>query len=86
MARLITAALEALGVNVWLDQYRMSRQATREQILDGVYKAFQCARYVIILVAPGDWDRFADKDDIHHWEWEISLKSSEYINNTNNIV
>ncbi|KAL0578460.1 hypothetical protein V5O48_003509 [Marasmius crinis-equi] len=57
----------------------MRREATREQVLDGVYKAFQRARNVIILVAPGDWDRFANSDDIHRWEWEISLRSSKPI-------
>jgi len=78
MARLVTDALEALGMRVWLDQRQMSMDATREEVLEGVYNAFLCARYVIILAAPGDWDRFVNDNDIHRWEWEISLKSSEY--------
>ncbi|KAF9461361.1 hypothetical protein BDZ94DRAFT_1196210 [Collybia nuda] len=77
MARLIAAILEALGVTVWLDQHQMSRDTTRDQVLDGISKAFQRVRYVIILAAPGDWDRFVNRDDIHHWEWEISLKSGK---------
>ena len=78
MARLVAEVLEAMGVTVWLDQHQMSRQANREEVLDGIHKAFQCARSVIILAAPGDWDRFADDDDIHRWEWEMSLRSGEF--------
>ncbi|KAH7873945.1 uncharacterized protein C8R40DRAFT_1161310 [Lentinula edodes] len=75
MARTVAKTLEAMGVTVWLDQQQMSRQATREQVIAGIHKAFQRVQYVIILAAPGDWDRFVNEDDIHRWEWEISLKS-----------
>ncbi|KAI3605032.1 hypothetical protein WG66_001931 [Moniliophthora roreri] len=77
MARLIAEVLESMGVAVWLDQHEMSRSSTREQVLDGIRKAFQRVRYVVILAAPGDWDRFVDHDDIHQWEWEMSLKSDK---------
>ncbi|KAJ4474830.1 hypothetical protein J3R30DRAFT_3294862, partial [Lentinula aciculospora] len=75
MARMVAETLEAIGVTVWLDPHQMSRDATREQVLTGIHKAFQRVQYVIILAAPGDWDRFVNEDDIHRWEWEISLKS-----------
>lgn len=76
MARTVARTLETMGVTVWLDQQQMSRQATREQVIAGIHKAFQRVQYVIILAAPGDWDRFVNEDDIHRWEWEMSLKSS----------
>ncbi|KAJ3860130.1 hypothetical protein EV359DRAFT_49722, partial [Lentinula novae-zelandiae] len=75
MARTVARTLETMGVTVWLDQQQMSRQATREQVITGIHKAFQRVQYVIILAAPGDWDRFVNEDDIHRWEWEMSLKS-----------
>ncbi|KAJ3823084.1 hypothetical protein F5880DRAFT_575039 [Lentinula raphanica] len=78
MARAVADTLSrSFGITVWLDQYQMSRDATREQVLSGIHKAFQGVRYVIILAAPGDWDRFVNDDDIHRWEWEISLKSGK---------
>lgn len=77
MARLVTEALKAMGMTVWLDQYQLSENAPREEVFETVYDAFLSARYVIILAAPGDWERFADDDDIHRWEWEISMKSSK---------
>jgi hypothetical protein len=77
MARLIAEVLRRMNIRVWLDQQEMSQSATREQVLDGVHKAFVRARYVIILAAPGDWQRFKDPEDIHRWEWEMSLKSGK---------
>lgn len=78
MARLIVEVLKRMNIRVWLDQLEMSQSATREHILDGVRKAFTRARYVIILAAPGDWQRFKDAEDIHRWEWEVSLKSGTF--------
>ncbi|KAJ3993121.1 hypothetical protein F5050DRAFT_1578294, partial [Lentinula boryana] len=77
MARSVAETLQAQGIRAWLDQQQMNRDATREQVLTGIHNAFQGVQYVIILAAPGDWDRFLNEDDIHRWEWEISLKSGK---------
>ncbi|KAJ3795632.1 hypothetical protein GGU11DRAFT_214185 [Lentinula aff. detonsa] len=77
MARSVAETLQAQGITAWLDQQQMNRDATREQVLIGIHNAFQGVQYVIILAAPGDWDRFLNEDDIHRWEWEISLKSGK---------
>lgn len=75
MARLVAEILERMNVHVWLDQHEMSQSATREQVIQGIRRVFARVQSVIILAAPGDWQRFTDEEDIHRWEWELSLNS-----------
>ncbi|KAL2004577.1 hypothetical protein VTN00DRAFT_3313 [Thermoascus crustaceus] len=77
MARLVAEILERMNVRVWLDQHEMSQSATREQVIQGIRRVFAHVQSVIILAAPGDWQRFTDEEDIHRWEWELSLNSAD---------
>ncbi|KZP05346.1 hypothetical protein FIBSPDRAFT_923178 [Athelia psychrophila] len=77
MARLVGELLKSMGVLVWLDQFAMSRDTRREDVCDHITEGFQKAQMVIILSAPGDWDRFLESDDIHRWEWEMSMNSDK---------
>lgn len=76
MARLVTEVLRSFGVTVWLDQQCVEMDANRENILRDVGEALKSSEVVIFLVAPGDWDRFLEAEDIHRWEWEAAIASS----------
>lgn len=78
MARLVTEIFEKEGRQVWLDQRALDRTANPEHVVRTISKVFPCISQVIILVAPGDWQRFTDLEDIHRWEWELALRSGQY--------
>jgi hypothetical protein len=77
MARLVAEMLEKNNRRVWLDQREMKRTITSEQVIRQIAEIFLWVPRVIILAAPGDWRRFTDADDIHRWEWELSLQSGK---------
>lgn len=77
MARLVAEMMEKNRRRVWLDQWEMRRDTTSDQVVRQISDIFLCIPKVIILAAPGDWDRFTNADDIHRWEWELSLQSGK---------
>ncbi|KAE8316651.1 hypothetical protein BDV41DRAFT_561949 [Aspergillus transmontanensis] len=79
MARLVAEMMEKNRRRVWLDQWEMRRDTTSDQVVRQISDIFLCIPKVIILAAPGDWDRFTNADDIHRWEWELSLQSDKKI-------
>ena len=48
-----------------------------DQVVRRISDIFLSVPKVIILAAPGDWNRFTNADDIHRWEWELSLQSGK---------
>lgn len=77
MARLVAEMMEKNRRRVWLDQWEMNKNTTPDQVVRQISDIFLCVPKVIILAAPGDWDRFTNADDIHRWEWELSLQSGK---------
>ncbi|KAI9900672.1 hypothetical protein N3K66_004934 [Trichothecium roseum] len=61
--------------SIWLDQREIQRSAAPRDVVGKIAHTFRLVDQVIILAAPGDWARFANDDDIHRWEWELSLRS-----------
>lgn len=82
MARLVTEMLKKRSRQVWLDQLEMQRTTTPTQVVGKIAEIFLKVPQVIILAGPGDWLRFADSNDIHRWEWELSLRSGKPSVNT----
>ncbi|KAE8357114.1 hypothetical protein BDV27DRAFT_139922 [Aspergillus caelatus] len=79
MARLVAEMMEKNRRQVWLDQWEMNKNTTPDQVVRQISDIFLRVPKVIILAAPGDWDRFTNADDIHRWEWELSLQSDKKI-------
>ncbi|KAJ5399895.1 hypothetical protein N7465_010384 [Penicillium sp. CMV-2018d] len=79
MARLVAEIIGKECHRVWLDQREMQRSTPPEQVIWKIANIFPRVSQVIILAAPGDWLRFANNDDIHRWEWELSLQSDKKI-------
>jgi len=79
MARLVSEILRSLEIPVWLDQNRIDVDAGKEEVYSIVGEAFKFSKVIVFLAAPGDWDRFADPDDIHRWEWEVAIESGKPI-------
>lgn len=77
MARLVAEIIEKKRRSVWLDQHQMTRSTGPKEVTKRISKSFLSVSQIIILAAPGDWHRFTNPDDIHRWEWEMSLRSSE---------
>lgn len=77
MARLVTEMLKKRSHQVWLDQLEMQRTTTPTQVVRKIAEIFLKVPQVIILAGPGDWLRFSDCNDIHRWEWEVSLRSGK---------
>ncbi|KAE8402442.1 hypothetical protein BDV37DRAFT_272901 [Aspergillus pseudonomiae] len=69
MARLVAEMMEE------------AKHGTRapDQVVRRISDIFLSVPKVIILAAPGDWNRFTNADDIHRWEWELSLQSDKKI-------
>ncbi|ODM15142.1 hypothetical protein SI65_09381 [Aspergillus cristatus] len=64
---------------VWLDQLEMQRTTAPKQVIGKIAEIFLRVPQVIILAGPGDWHRFSDSNDIHRWEWELSLQSDKKV-------
>lgn len=79
MARLVAEMIEKNNRRIWLDQREMKRTTSGEQVVVKITQKFPRVSQVIILYAPGDWLRFANTDDIHLWEWELSLRSGKIL-------
>ncbi|KAE8356316.1 hypothetical protein BDV28DRAFT_117274 [Aspergillus coremiiformis] len=79
MARLVTEMMKTKSRRVWLDQLEMQRTMPPDEVIGRIADTFLWVSQVIILAAPGDWHRFADPNDIHRWEWELSLRSDKKI-------
>ncbi|KNG88040.1 hypothetical protein ANOM_004080 [Aspergillus nomiae NRRL 13137] len=79
MARLVAEMMEEAKRRVWLDQWEMRRDTTPDQVVRRISDIFLSVPKVVILAAPGDWNRFTNADDIHRWEWELSLQSDKKI-------
>jgi hypothetical protein len=78
MARLIAEMIEKKTRRVWLDQHQMTRSTEAGEVTKRIAQTFLSVSQIIILAAPGDWHRFSNMDDIHRWEWEMSLRSGEW--------
>ncbi|KAB8221465.1 hypothetical protein BDV33DRAFT_202465 [Aspergillus novoparasiticus] len=79
MARRVAETIKENSRRVWLDQWEMRRNTAPDQVVRRISDIFLCVPKVIILAAPGDWNRFTNADDIHRWEWELSLHSDKKI-------
>lgn len=77
MARLVAEMLDRHRRRTWLDQHQMERTLDPKEVVERIADSFHTVSQVIILAAPGDWHRFANTDDIHRWEWELSLESGK---------
>ncbi|KAF5717919.1 nadph dehydrogenase 2 [Fusarium mundagurra] len=77
MARLVAEMIEKKSRRIWLDQHQMTRTTEAGEVTKRISNTFLSVSQIIILAAPGDWDRFTNPDDIHRWEWEMSLRSGE---------
>ncbi|KAF5681731.1 hypothetical protein FDENT_7966 [Fusarium denticulatum] len=77
MARLVAEMIEKKSRRIWLDQHQMTRSTEAGEVTKRISNTFLSVSQIIILAAPGDWDRFTNPDDIHRWEWEMSLRSGE---------
>lgn len=77
MARLVTEMLNKRSRQVWLDQLEMQRTTAPRQVIEKIAGIFSRIPQVIILAGPGDWHRFVNPNDIHRWEWELSLQSGK---------
>jgi len=77
MARLVAEMIEKKTRRVWLDQRQMTRSTEAGEVTKRISQTFLSVSQIIILTAPGDWQRFSNMDDIHRWEWEMSLRSGE---------
>ncbi|KAF5244026.1 hypothetical protein FANTH_7892 [Fusarium anthophilum] len=77
MARLVAEMIEKKSRRIWLDQHQMTRSTEAGEVTQRISNTFLSVSQIIILAAPGDWDRFTNPDDIHRWEWEMSLRSGE---------
>ncbi|KAG4269006.1 hypothetical protein FPRO04_12355 [Fusarium proliferatum] len=78
MARLVAEMIEKKSCRIWLDQHQMTRSTEAGEVTKSISNTFLSVSQIIILAAPGDWDRFTNPDDIHRWEWEMSLRSGEH--------
>lgn len=78
MARLVAEVIEKNSRRIWLDQHQMTRTTEAVEVTKRISKTFHSVSQIIILAAPGDWNRFTNPDDIHRWEWEMSLLSGRY--------
>ncbi|CEI60236.1 unnamed protein product [Fusarium venenatum] len=79
MARLVAEMIQKSSRRIWLDQHQIIRSAEPKEVTKRIAQTFLTVSQIIILAAPGDWDRFSNMDDIHRWEWEMSLRSGEYM-------
>jgi hypothetical protein len=77
MARLVAEMIEKKSRRIWLDQHQMTRSTEAGEVTKRISNTFLSVSQIIILAAPGDWDRFTNPDDIHRWEWEMSLRSGK---------
>lgn len=78
MARLVAEMIEKKSRRIWLDQHQMTRSTEAGEVTMRISNTFLSVSQIIILAAPGDWDRFTNPDDIHRWEWEMSLRSGKF--------
>jgi hypothetical protein len=78
MARLVAEMIEKRNRRIWLDQHQMVRSTEATEVTKEISKTFSSVSQIIILAAPEDWHRFSNMDDIHRWEWEISLGSGKH--------
>ncbi|KAF5697983.1 nadph dehydrogenase 2 [Fusarium globosum] len=79
MARLVAEMIEKKSCRIWLDQHQMTRSTEAGEVTKSISNTFLSVSQIIILAAPGDWDRFTNPDDIHQWEWEMSLRSDKQV-------
>ncbi|KAF4977604.1 hypothetical protein FZEAL_5888 [Fusarium zealandicum] len=79
MARLVAEVIEKYSRRIWLDQHEMKRSISAGEVTRRIAETFLRVPKVIILAAPGDWQRFVEAQDIHRWEWEMSLESDKTI-------
>ncbi|KAF5661245.1 nadph dehydrogenase 2 [Fusarium circinatum] len=79
MARLVAEMIEKKSRRIWLDQHQMTRSTEAGEVTKRISNTFLSVSQIIILAAPGDWDRFTNPDDIHRWEWEMSLRSDKQV-------
>ncbi|KAJ9414477.1 HAD-like domain-containing protein [Fusarium oxysporum] len=79
MARLVAEMIEKKSRRLWLDQHQMTRSTEAGEVTKRISNTFLSVSQIIILAAPGDWDRFTNPDDIHRWEWEMSLRSDKQV-------
>ncbi|KAH7215816.1 hypothetical protein DER44DRAFT_656450 [Fusarium oxysporum] len=79
MARLVAEMIEKKSRRIWLDQHQMIRSTEAGEVTKRISNTFLSVSQIIILAAPGDWDRFTNPDDIHRWEWEMSLRSDKQV-------
>ncbi|KAF5564760.1 nadph dehydrogenase 2 [Fusarium phyllophilum] len=79
MARLVSEMIEKNSRRIWLDQHQMTRSTEAGEVTKKISNTFLSVSQIIILAAPGDWDRFKNPDDIHRWEWEMSLRSDKQV-------
>lgn len=84
MARLVAEVIEKNSRRIWLDQHQMTRTTEAVEVTKRISKTFHSVSQIIILAAPGDWNRFTNPEDIHRWEWEMSLLSGRYLNKRGN--
>lgn len=77
MARLVSEMIEKRSRRIWLDQHQITRSTEPKEVTKRIGQTFLTVSQIIILAAPGDWDRFSNMDDIHRWEWEMSLRSGK---------
>ncbi|KAF4993108.1 hypothetical protein FGRMN_6723 [Fusarium graminum] len=79
MARLVAEMMEKNSRRIWLDQHQMTRCTEPGEVTKRISKTFCSVSQIIILAAPGDWNRFTNPEDIHRWEWEMSLLSDKQV-------
>ncbi|KAF4964744.1 hypothetical protein FSARC_7343 [Fusarium sarcochroum] len=77
MARLVAEMIEKNSRRIWLDQHEMTRSTDAGEVTARISKTFLSVSQIILLAAPGDWHRFSNQEDIHRWEWEMSLQSAK---------
>ncbi|RKL38964.1 hypothetical protein BFJ72_g7094 [Fusarium proliferatum] len=61
MARLVAEMIEKKSCRIWLDQHQMTRSTEAGEVTKNISNTFLSVSQIIILAAPGDWDRFTNQ-------------------------